>query len=718
MGASNFIHLQAYDSLGVYDQCSLSITGVLPNTFTELSVSQVTVQLNSFLQFTLISTTPIQSTDSLIIVLDPLFSLSSLVPSTVILGIGAFPLGVNGNTITISAISSGILISTILKFNLSVIGPPSTNQPASIRVSVQTSAGYFRDQQTLSYSASPGQLAATMTCLTYEIGYATSCTLQLTTASKIPNNGVIAILFSNIFNMLDTNSPCRLSGTGLNLLGTCITFGSNNTLLVTGLTPAGSSSQIQPQTLTVTFSLTIPSSIGSFTLSLQTLSPVWTIDQTTLSISSSPRKLLSPELAISSSSTITYSPTVYTLVFSLPLTLPLTYTIQCALPFDVQIGRTILISNAIMVNFVGGTLTMTSLSLTAGYSITIANLMTYQSRQPIPISVTISSNSNIYFKGSLTLTMTTAKQLDSITFIQSSSMVYSNNLGNIVASGLSNGDMILLTANYTGFYPSAQPDCTFLIAKCGNNGLITIVQAGNLDGVTSFVLNLFNPPYVGQSTLSLIVYDSQRAYEKQRGTLTLTTSIPNQMRAMLTQSNPYYLEPSVYAFSLSLTTPSATRLNILVPATYTITTVTCVLNCIVLSTTANSIVLSVSSSNIAVNVQVTNPDAFADWTFTSSSALGDMDYATVSPKLVCVAPCRSCSSNYSQCLTCYPWQSNNKLSNYNCLATCPNQYYPLLSGLYYVCTACNSFCLSCSNNPDNCSSCVSPFILFGQSCLQ
>lgn len=84
----------------------------------------------------------------------------------------------------------------------------------------------------------------------------------------------------------------------------------------------------------------------------------------------------------------------------------------------------------------------------------------------------------------------------------------------------------------------------------------------------------------------------------------------------------------------------------------------------------------------------------------------------------CTVPCKQCTSNKMQCLSCLPspYTTNNTYlsSNNTCVVNCPTTYYA--SG--GQCLACNSsVCLGCSNTANNCTSCQPNMYLYVNTCL-
>jgi hypothetical protein len=101
----------------------------------------------------------------------------------------------------------------------------------------------------------------------------------------------------------------------------------------------------------------------------------------------------------------------------------------------------------------------------------------------------------------------------------------------------------------------------------------------------------------------------------------------------------------------------------------------------------------------------------SDYTFLSSydssGYLIDQNSATILYSILCLIPCKGCTSNVSACTSCYTntnITSNIYLfsSNNSCLTSCPDGYY---IGASLICTACSSKCLTCNSGSSNCTSC-------------
>lgn len=85
----------------------------------------------------------------------------------------------------------------------------------------------------------------------------------------------------------------------------------------------------------------------------------------------------------------------------------------------------------------------------------------------------------------------------------------------------------------------------------------------------------------------------------------------------------------------------------------------------------------------------------------------------------CVAPCKTCSSN-SQCSSCLSQSSNNNFYLFYplqkiCLASCPSGV-TVLSKNSNTCLDCENSCMTCENDINNCTSCREGSFLYNNKC--
>jgi hypothetical protein len=533
------------------------------------------------------------------------------------------------------------------------------------------------------------------------------------TASALLSGGLFNIVLPNDFPISAGSSQCAISGPSLNSMTNCLYFSTNNTIQAGGLNTT--TQNISAMTVTLNISMSMSQNVGtySFTVSSQSLGGIVDIGYASLTTTS--RKLTSSQFYVTSSSSFTYSATVYTLYFSLPFNSGATYSVTVTFPFDVQGNQTLLLNGANFISFSSQLLTFTSNQLTNNASVTINNMMTSSSLQPTTISVNITYQNIVYFYGSFQLATNKIKQFNYVNVVQSNQVVYSPAIATISLDNLVNGDKVVLTASYSYFYPNSQPNCSSIIS-CGTSGSLSLLNV-NASGVTSFNVNIQNLGYVGQAQLNITTYDSMQIYAKQSSIVNLTVTTTNAISIIANQTNPYLNELSTYSFNLQFTTPNASSLLVTPPSGLLISSVSCLLNCGTSTKLTIGYLFSVSSTNCIITITLTNPTAFSSsniFVFKTSNSFGDMDYGQYVPQAVCNAPCRSCSNqNMSLCLTCYSWSSLTILNNNTCVSTCSSGYYQAIgSGNISICSACSPFCINCNGAANNCSTCLSTAYYF------
>lgn len=112
--ANNFIFIMTSNAFGNYDNCYISITGVQPNTFTTLSITQAQVQTFANIQLNLLPHTPILPTDTICLDFSiSTFNISQLTNyATFIKGvIGQKPMSKINSLVSIQNISSYVIVS-------------------------------------------------------------------------------------------------------------------------------------------------------------------------------------------------------------------------------------------------------------------------------------------------------------------------------------------------------------------------------------------------------------------------------------------------------------------------------------------------------------------------------------------------------------------------------------------------------------------------------
>lgn len=263
------------------------------------------------------------------------------------------------------------------------------------------------------------------------------------------------------------------------------------------------------------------------------------MDSGSLPLTTIARQLSSSQFSIISSSLITYSLTTYSIYLSLPLNIGYAFSMAVNMPFDAYSNLTPTLSSGNLVSFANQILTFTANSV-INSNITVNNLMTYASLQPNVLSINISYLGTIYFYGSQTLTLTTMKQFDTISITQTNQIVYSPFIATFTLSSLNIEDKIVVAANYNYFYQTNQSACTTSVITCGINGLLSVLQNNNsVNGLTIFSVNLMNIGYIAQYSVTVTVYDSQKIYGKQSSVYTISTTVPNSLNIITSQTNPY-----------------------------------------------------------------------------------------------------------------------------------------------------------------------------------
>lgn len=221
------------NAFGNYDNCYISITGVQPNSFTTLTLSQAQVQTFSNIQVSLLPHTPILQTDLIYInFTNTTFNLSQVTNYASFMKgvVGQKPMSKVGLILTISNISSYVIVSE-LGFVLNSIGLPFSSKPQTFSIYTSTQNGYIRDYSTFTYSSLPGTLVnSSFICLNTQIGYSTSCNLTIQLTSQIMGNSYIKIDFPSGFQIPNAFSQCVTSGPGLNSMSNCNSYALTNSI--------------------------------------------------------------------------------------------------------------------------------------------------------------------------------------------------------------------------------------------------------------------------------------------------------------------------------------------------------------------------------------------------------------------------------------------------------------------------------------------------------
>lgn len=711
--ATNFITISAYQERGIVDSCSITLSGILPNTFALLTASAHPVQTTASMGFNLKLATPLLPSDTLQLQFDPAFSLASLSSTVTIAGYGSFTVGRMGSLLSISSIVSQAVLGAQLLFTLSGVGMPFTTTPAAIALSLATSDGYYRSQQTLSYQPSAGAILGSVSCGSVEIGVSTTCSLAVRTSSWLAAGGAVWVTLPTAFRVEGGSKPCLISGSGLNSQTNCVYYAANNSILIGSLT---SGTSIAPMNASFAVPITISEDVGNYSLAVATFSTGSLVDSGTLALNTSARVLRSAEFTVSSSSNVTYSPTVYTISVTLPFAASSAYSATLSLPFENQFGAAVSLSGGTLLSWTGGVLSFTS---DFSSPLQLTGLLTARSLAPTQLSLVLLRSSVAYFRGSVTLTASALKPLSTLSLSLSNQIVGAASTGSLTISELQVSDRLTITANYSGFWSSNQSVCTG-VASCGAGGTVRVVGVDNLDsGLTGLEVGLVNLGFVGRALLTVTVYDSSGTYGKLVGSVQMVISEANSLSVSLSQSNPYLREASTYTFTVALRTPGATSLQLTPASSFSLSAAQCILNCGSPVRVGQTYLFPISSTSVVVSLSVTNPSAFDSssvFSFKSGSSQGDMDFGQAGPSLVCPLPCRSCSNATTTCLSCYLWAADSLFFNSTCLPLCPPLTYQANVGGLGSCLLCDSKCAQCSDSSTNCSSCLSPYFYYAASC--
>jgi hypothetical protein len=711
--ATNFITISAYQERGIVDSCSITLSGILPNTFGLLTASAHPVQTTAAMAFNLKLATPLLPSDTLQVQFDPAFSLTALSSTVTISGYGSFTLGRMGSLLSISSIVSQAVLGAQLLFSLNGVGMPFTTSPVSIALSLATSDGYYRSQQTLAYQPSAGAIAGSVACGSVEIGVSTTCSFALKTSSSLAAGGAVFLTLPTAFKVESGSQPCSISGSGLNSQTNCVYYAPNNSILIGSLT---SGTPIPPMNASFVVPITISQDVGNYSLSVGTFSTGSMVDSGTIGLNTSARVLKSGEFTVTSSSNVTYSPTVYTIGVTLPFTASSAYEATLSLPFESQLGAAVSLTGGTLLSFAGGTL---SFSSDFSSPLQLTGLLTARSLAPAKLSLVLHRSAVAYWTGSVTLTASSMKPLSTLSLSLSNQIVASPSTGTLTISELQVSDRLVITANYSNFWSSNQSVCSGVVS-CGSAGTVRALGIDNLDsGLTGFEVGFINLGFVGKALVTVTVYDSSGTYGKSVGSVQMVISVPNSLSVSFSQTNPYLTEATTYTFTIGLHTASATSLQLTPSASFSISSAQCILNCGTPLRVGQTYLYPISSTAVVVSLSVTNPSAFDSsslFSFKSASPQGDMDFGQVAPSLVCPLPCRSCANASSQCLSCYLWAANSLFFNSSCLPICPPLTYQLNVAGLGSCLLCDSKCAQCSASSTNCSSCLSPYFYFAAGC--
>lgn len=716
---TNFVKVTSYIAAGNIDSCYISIDGVSPNNFTSASLSTGRVQTTATLSVNFVNLSPLYPTDQLVLQLPADIGIQNIGTSVSFVRgiIGTRNITVLNGIVTVWNVSTATLIKTNTTFLLSNVVLPYSTKQLQVGLTSQTNTGYLKDSTYLAFAAQMGTLTAlSVVCDTSELGYATNCTLSLTTQSSLNSNSSLTFSFPGELAISGGNYQCPTTGTQ-GVRSNCTNFFANNSISVTSLTsgtiPGGT-------VVTVRLPLTLPSFPANYAVNFSTWGSAL-IDTGSAVLTITSRQLLPAEFTVVASTQLTYTPTSYVFTLVVPIAVSTPMTALISIPVDPQ-GVLSCNGGAILSSFSKPVLSLglAAASAASTLALNVSGLLTPVSTQPISISVQIVSSSNsslVYFyASSITLQVTQQRAFQYCSGVQSSSTVYTNTSLTITLSGLQPSSILEITGTQFGVGCAAGSNITSITCTPIGNGVQLNITTDGIDTSDarrySFSVGLITPPFIGSIAISVNSFTANRLYGQATGTLALSASLMNTLSIALTQSNPYFRENSTYTFQINATTPGCTQLSLSVPATYLFVAATGLSSCAFVVNDNNLLTFSLSASqNIKLQLQLTNPDVFSSFFLKTYSNQGDMDSGSFLPANACGSLCRSCTADPNSCTSCYSWSSNNKLDNNTCLSACPDGKYFNLS-----CQPCGASCTNCSNST-NCFTCTSSLLLFNNSCL-
>ena len=398
----------------------------------------------------------------------------------------------------------------------------------------------------------------------------------------------------------------------------------NNTIQTGSLT--SNNAPISPLNITLGITVNISNYVDTYSFGINTLSSGSIVDESTASLAVTARKLKSYEFSIASSSLTTFTPTIYTLAFSLPIDLGSSLTVSTYLPFKFQSGSSVFLTGASLVSYSSQILTVTSTSLTNNSTISINNLMTAVSLQGINITINITYLGKLYFYGSQFLYLSKAKNFNTITLSQNSQIAYMNAIATMTLDQVSSGDKIVFISPYSFFYINNQTNCSSNVI-CSSSGVITLANVTS-DSTVTFTFNIRNFGYVGQASINVSSYDSSQLFMKQSSLISLITTTPNSINITANQSNPYFSEQSSYTFNLQFSTPNLSNLLLTLPFEAVPVSVSGILNCGTPIKLTIGYLFNTISTNCIIGVSLINPSSFdsAKFIFKTFNSQGDIDY--------------------------------------------------------------------------------------------
>jgi hypothetical protein len=181
---SNFIMIKASIlNFGDIDFCYVSISNTQPNSVV-ISAASTSLEVQKIANYSLsiFPSSPITSTDSLIISFPLTFNVNAVTSIDFTLGVfGMKNVVKNGSILIVPNLVNNYIQNQNIKFVINQIVNQLDNRPASIIISTMTSDGFLRDESSYSIKMQTGVLTInSFSCNTYQIGYKTPCTLNFT----------------------------------------------------------------------------------------------------------------------------------------------------------------------------------------------------------------------------------------------------------------------------------------------------------------------------------------------------------------------------------------------------------------------------------------------------------------------------------------------------------------------------------------------------------
>lgn len=129
---------------------------------------------------------------------------------------------------------------------------------------------------------------------------------------------------------------------------------------------------------------------------------------------------------------------------------------------------------------------------------------------------------------------------------------------------------------------------------------------------------------------------------------------------------------------------------------------------------------SVLSINDVTNPSRNHSGAFFVMGLSSTNEIIAISQGNIEFRTVCTYPCETCSTDPTDCLSCYSWQAHSiyfSSAKGQCLDHCPSTYY--LQTNTSTCLPCDNNCLTCDyHDPSLCMTCNTGNYLLNGTCYQ